>query len=96
LQIIYGLILISGYKGLDFVLRFLAKAMLKQAYHYSYDLTKTLNFMLFYANSLFIPYPHTPSLSPSPVRGMFRFGDMVSVVCNQTYKKNEGLGSTPK
>ena len=35
--------------------------------------------MLFYANFLIIP-PHTPSLPPSPARGMFRFGDMVSGV----------------
>ena len=28
-------------------------------------------------------HPHTPSLSPSPARGMFRFGDMVSDVSFQ-------------
>jgi hypothetical protein len=35
--------------------------------------------MLFYANSLIIPYPYTIPL-PLAVRGMVRFGNMVSVV----------------
>ena len=42
------------FKGLDFILRFLAMAESEQAPLCSFGLMKTFNFMLFYANSLII------------------------------------------
>ena len=54
------------FKGLDFILRFLAMAESEQAPFCSFGLTKTFNFMLFYANSLFIPPPYT---IPLPLTG---------------------------
>ena len=57
----------SGFIGLNFVLRFLAKAMLKQAYHYSYDLTKTLDFMFILCE--FFVYSLPPYTIPFPLAG---------------------------
>ena len=40
-------------------------------------------------------HPHTPSLSPLPARGMFRFGDMVSLSLCLKAKNKEFGGENP-
>ena len=56
--------------------------LFKDSYFFSHLKGQT---SCYFMRIIYFFHPYTPFLSPSPVRGMFRFGDMVSDVSFQYY-----------